>query len=399
MAVTVNLTLLKRKKLTNGTIPIYIRITENRKSRYISTGITVKESDWNKRQQEIRKSHPLSVKLNDELTKLKLKAEEAKSELRQQERLDAKTLKKELETNKNVTIEEFYETYRDLLEAQDRYWEFKKIQDVFNDISRFGHSDTVVNQIDLKFLEEFRDFLFHKRGNGTNTVRKKMQRFKGLVSEARKQKLIKDDPYLDFPTIKRVKNPKTKLPFSQIKDIEALKLERNSNLWHTRNYFLFSLYTAGMRFSDVCALMPNNLVDGRVKYVTNKTEKSLSIKLSAQALNILQHYNTEDMNAYVFPILDKVYDDPFLFRKKANSKNVLINKWIKKIAKLAGIQEKVTFHVARHSYSHHALKRGMDHYSLSKSLGHSDLKTTEIYIKSFDQEMIDQAMDTVFSEE
>lgn len=396
MPTTVNLTQLKRKKKSNGEIPIYIRITENRKSRYLSTGISIKESDWNSKQQAIRKSHPLSTKLNDELTKLKLKAETKKSDLRQKDKLDAKALKKELKTNKNITIIEFAEQYKKLLKNQDRYWEHQHINVVANDIERFGHNDTMIHQVDLKFLESFRDFLLHTRENNKNTVRKKMQRFKGLVNEALKKDYIKHDPYQHFDSIKREKINKTKLTPQQISDIESLDLKENSNLWHTRNYFMFSFYCAGIRFSDLCTLTPENIVDGRLRYKMKKTGNAKSIKLNSYALSILENYNLENKKAYIFPILDQLYNDEFKVRKKVSSRNVQTNKWLKKIAKKAKIQSNVTFHIARHSYANVALKKGMSVYSLSKSLGHSDLKVTESYIKSFDEELLDKEMENIF---
>ncbi len=396
MAVTVNLTLKSDKQKANGEYPIYLRITENRKSKYLSTGISIKESDWNKRSQEIRKSHPLSVRLNEELSSLKIKAETKKSNLRQEEKLDAKTLKRELETNKNISITEYGDIYRELLKNQDRFWEYRHIKVVINDITSFGHGDTVINHIDLKFLESFKDYLFHIKENNANTVRKKMQRLKGLVSEAIKSKYIKEDPFRNFETIKRTKVNKYKLSFDQIESIESLQLNEGSNLWHTRNYFMFSFYCAGIRFSDLCTLTPLNIIDGRLRYEMKKTGNTKSLKLNTRALEILQYYNTEDFDKYIFPILDKVYTDPFTLRKKISSRNVLTNKWLKKIARKAKIQENVTFHIARHSYSQYALKKGMNIYNLSKSLGHSDLKVTESYIKSFDEELLDEAMDKVF---
>lgn len=396
MAVTVNFTLKRDKQKTNGEYPIYIRITENRKSKYLSTGISVRESDWNPTQQEIRKSHNLSKRLNSELESLRLKAEIKKSGLREKEKLDAKTLKSELTTNKNISIEEFGVTYKGVLKSNDRYGEHQHITVVLNDIEKFGHSDTVLRQIDLKFLESFRDYLFNKKGNKNNTVRKKMQRFKGLVKEAMKRGYIKNDPYREFPSIKRQKSVKAKLSPEQIGSIEALQLEKDSALWHTRNYFMFSFYCAGIRFSDVCTLKPSNIIDGRLRYKMQKTENEKSIKLYPQALKILEYYNTNDKKSYIFPILDKVYKDVFTLKSKISSRNVIINRDLKEIARLAGIEENLSFHISRHSFANVALKKGMSIYSLSKSLGHAELKITETYIKSFDEELLDEEMDKIF---
>ncbi|MBO6524166.1 MAG: hypothetical protein JJ971_10095 [Balneolaceae bacterium] len=46
MSITINFVQLERKKRKNGDIPIYIRLTENRRSKYLSTGITINPKYW-----------------------------------------------------------------------------------------------------------------------------------------------------------------------------------------------------------------------------------------------------------------------------------------------------------------------------------------------------------------
>lgn len=75
---------------------------------------------------------------------------------------------------------------------------------------------------------------------------------------------------------------------------------------------------------------------------------------------------------------------------------MIVNRHLKSIAKMAGVQANVSFHCSRHSFANYALQKGMDLYSISKALAHSDLKITEEYLKSFDEELLDQSMDKLF---
>jgi integrase/recombinase XerD len=52
---------------------------------------------------------------------------------------------------------------------------------------------------------------------------------------------------------------------------------------------------------------------------------------------------------------------------------------IKKLARLAGINKKVTPHKLRHSFATHMLQNGGNVVAIQKLLGHTSLNTTQIY--------------------
>ena len=56
---TVKLVLRRDKRKADGTAPVWLRITANRKSRYISTGIYLEPKHWNETKQRVRAAHPL----------------------------------------------------------------------------------------------------------------------------------------------------------------------------------------------------------------------------------------------------------------------------------------------------------------------------------------------------
>jgi site-specific recombinase XerD len=395
MALTLHFTQLKRKQRKNGEIPIYLRFTENRKTRYLSTGIAVKEDDWNPNKEEVRKSHPLSVKYNAELIKVKIKAEGEKSELRQEGELDTANLKDRLRFDKTKSIGEFGKEYREGLKENERFWEHRHFGVLLNDLERMGILDIPVARVDHRLIEKLKDFLFNEIGNANNTVRKKLQRFKGMIKEAIQQGYLSNDPFQFVESVKRESSNKAKLGVEQIEAIKNLDLKPDSFDWHVRNYFLFSYYMAGIRFSDICTLKAENIIDGRLRYSMHKTGTEKNIQLHKVHLEILSHYNTEK-KGYIFPLLKENYTEEFALKRKISSLNVLVNKALKRIAKKALIKENISFHVSRHSFAHNALKKGMDLYSISKALGHSGLKITEQYLKSFDEEMLDESMNSFF---
>ena len=88
------------------------------------------------------------------------------------------------------------------------------------------------------------------------------------------------------------------------------------------------------------------------------------IKLLKYALDIMERYSTSGTG--------KVFELP-------SYENV--NKKIKIVGKLCGINKKITFHLARHTFATLALSKGMPIESVSKILGHSNITTTQIYAK------------------
>jgi site-specific recombinase XerD len=66
-----------------------------------------------------------------------------------------------------------------------------------------------------------------------------------------------------------------------------------------------------------------------------------------------------------------------------------MNKYLKEVAKLCGIQKNLSMHIARHSFATYCLTLGVPLESVSKMLGHRSIKTTQIYAKVIDQKVSD----------
>ena len=69
-----------------------------------------------------------------------------------------------------------------------------------------------------------------------------------------------------------------------------------------------------------------------------------------------------------------------------------INTQLEVIRKKIGLNFPLTTYVARHTYATVLKRSGVNIGIISESLGHSDLKTTQIYLDSFENSEIDAAM-------
>jgi site-specific recombinase XerD len=84
------------------------------------------------------------------------------------------------------------------------------------------------------------------------------------------------------------------------------------------------------------------------------------------------------------------YSDPdyeTLFPSISNQK---YNQNLKKIATIVGIRDKLTTYVARHTFASIFLNSGGHMETLRKILSHSDVNTTQVYARMFDQTVVDE---------
>jgi integrase len=257
-----------------------------------------------------------------------------------------------------------------------------------------------VSEITSTALTQFATWLRVEQNNKPNTVAKDVEGLRRILKQAEKDGLIKTTPTAEG--VQREKTTKDKLHPDQIRAIEALELEPDSREWHTRNYFLFSYYYAGIRWGDVCTLKWSNIKNGRLVYVMQKTGKKYPapFKMGESMQGILEHYRRADQSAdeFIFPILKagRNYADTNFLNKKIDSKNTMANVDLKNIARMAGIETNVSFHVSRHSAAYRMLLEGVDIYTISKALAHENVSITETYLRGIDDTLIVTAMERVF---
>jgi len=72
-----------------------------------------------------------------------------------------------------------------------------------------------------------------------------------------------------------------------------------------------------------------------------------------------------------------------------------MNERLRIIAKDAGIEGTFTTYYIRHSWATIAKYMGISTALISEGLGHSSIKTTEIYLKDFDDKVLDDANEKI----
>jgi len=136
------------------------------------------------------------------------------------------------------------------------------------------------------------------------------------------------------------------------------------------------LYATGLRVSELVKLEIDQ-VNLKAGYLIcrGKGGKERVVPFGSSAQAALRQYLSE-----VRPLLIKK-ESPYLFLTRQGKPFTRQGLWklLQHYAVLAGLEEKVSPHVLRHSFATHLLERGADLRSVQILLGHSQITTTQIY--------------------
>ena len=404
MAATFIFYLREDRPDRRGYCPVYLKITHNRKRKYVNTGIRLLPSDWNDEKQIVRRSHDTYRKLNDDLQILREKAQQSYRELNRDGKANADSVKKRLQNSSKLNFFDITEEYLKELKANKKYWSRKQAKVAFDKVKKFNGSDQLpLNSIDTDFMEKFQAHL--NLENKASTIHKNLGAIRAVLDKACKAHLISENPLRndDFNMVKdNGAKPKTKLTAYQIGKIENLDLKANTNIWHSRNAFILAFYFCGMRFGDVASLKWKNVKNGRLVYQMNKTGNPINVKIPEKAKIILNLYHIENSESddFILPFLSKLsseeLQDVMTVKQKISSWNALVNSLLKDIAKLAEIDETISMHVARHSFAQYGMEKGISIYKMMMLLGHQNIKTTQQYLKTIDVKLVDETIDEIF---
>lgn len=140
-----------------------------------------------------------------------------------------------------------------------------------------------------------------------------------------------------------------------------------------------------------------NIKNNTLTYHRHKTGSKITLPLTSEAIELVKKYNHySSKTGYLFPILDKnKYKTKLQQHNRIRKALACINKSLKQIASMIGLDINLTTYVARHSYATILKKSGVNVALISETLGHTDLKTTQIYLDSFDNEQIAGAMENL----
>jgi len=406
----IKVVLWKSKKNAEGLCPIYIRIADTRTTKYISLREYVRENQWNLKRGEVRSSHQDADRINALIANKVAALRRQISDLKASNKPVTATLLKKGLVSGAHEANDFLGYARGVIagyEKRNQIASYDRLSTIFNKLFDYhkkisGSEGLGFGDLSPEYLRRYSDFLAEHHDNSVNTVAKDLAGIRTIVFQAIREGVIdqRSNPFFGFK-IKRAPVMKGRLTLEELERIEALDLEKESVLWHARNYFMFAVWVGGIRWGDLVWLRWEHVVseDGRfrLRYSMAKTGQSVNMIISPDAEAILNLYmHRKGKSEFVFPILDnrKLETERNRLGAKATT-NAVVNKSLQTIRVMADIDTHLSFHVARHSFAGLARKRGWDIAKISRALRHASLKQTQAYLDSLGDEELDADLDSL----
>ena len=351
---------------------------------YIDSGISILKTQWDAGKQRVKR-HPLEEQKNGLLSSLLSDIQRLHYD---NKGASAKRLHSIYKSRLKHDGSSFIDFYYSLMEEMKLKGKVRTATIQLHYIKKLQKFSSHVSFSDLspQFAKDYETWML-KRGNKINTIASNFKALSAALNKAVKLGLIKSNPIKGY-RITTENTEKESLTFNEILAIQDLIIpDRFKGMAKARDMFLFSFYTAGMRFSDLCRLRWVNIRENEIIYTMNKSRSRAgakrSIPLAPKTIEILDMYKGNDP-IFVFPPLygyDKKSVEEIEY--KIYISNNSLNRSLKILGGKLGFNSGLSMHSAKHSFTSYALKNDVSIVMISKLLGHTKLSTTQHYLKDF----------------
>jgi site-specific recombinase XerD len=404
---------------------VRIRVEHNANQKYISTSLKVDPEKW--RGGKVTRGHRQADRINSRLRELQSIAQDELTKLRTSGKyISAQRLKTKisdaLSPNKDEDAPTFlqygFKRVREEYEHEGtRKNHLSGLRKLRTYLRRQERENIGIEDLSPADLEGAMRWEREEKGNSQNTVHKTMRSVRRVCQMAMRDGYMSRDDYpFDAVTLTRSRTEKTPLSESEIEVLER-RLEQaeagkvswprgGTTAMHALRSWLFAYYMMGMRWSDICTLEWVSVEGGRLRYEQRKGQRTVvqTPRVVEPAQNVLDAYQYRQGNhRFVFPFLDRAEQrgsvdltDENEVSKQINLRTSRVNQQLRELADRVGINKPLSTHVARHSFAERALSEGWSLRELQKALGHADVTTTQAYIRTLQDDELDDQHEELF---
>lgn len=386
---------------------LFVSLYGDRLKKSIKFSLPVEK--WDTQKQQVRKSHPRSAEINAYLNHIVSKIEDIYFENIRKEGFSFEHFKllieaslfpnkeKEEEKSKELVMGVF-EEYLEVRKLEVSKATVKRTKVLYNHLKNYEEKyakSLNFDDLTIVFFEKFRAYLLKDVKLTNNTLARYIKTVKTFLTWCIKRGYTDNDAYKEF----KLKSEKTEVIYltrDEFLAISRLDLSEEITLEKARDVFCFGCLT-GQRYSDIAGLKRSD-IKGNVWFLhVKKTRDIIKVPLTQPALDILDKY--QHLNKPL-PILT----------------NQRTNLYLKEVAKLAGIDDEISYvrhrgserieiqdkkynfvstHTARRTFVTLSMEAGMTNPEIMAITGHKELKTLQKYSGS-NYNSIKTKMDTIW---
>lgn len=396
MATTVRIVLNTTSAMRkDGTFPVCLCISHERKRHYISL-FNAKPEQFTAKSR-VNSSFPNFHAYNKLIINSEYRASEIIVEMKNKGvPFDFQKFKIEFSGAKNsLLIVDCLEKHLQSLVAKGKVGTSEKFLTLQHLFKKYKPQSKIID-LTPKFLFDFESFL-RARPVKDMTISIYMRTLRALINKLIADGLFEADKYpfgkgkyslahLDTTSRKRA------IDKESIKKIEGYETLEGYETF-AKHIFLFSYYQRGMNITDIASLKWSDLQDDKIHYVRQKTGTKFVIGVHKNSLDILKAYkgNNPLSKKYIFPMLTEGLSEMDRM-KQVRRFTKRVNEHLKKIAEKLGLSnpQDITTYVARHSYATVLKRANVSTEYIKEALGHQDIRTTETYLDSFGDNVLDK---------
>lgn len=384
---------------SDGTAPLYVRYNYNRTKRtLIATSYNIKPEHWDAKKKWIKRASPEFEEIDSVLTKITSKLGEILSYAKDNAidpTVDYVLL--ELEKNKKYEQRSNRVDMLDTLEiyieekaphvSKDQVKDYKTLRKHLTNFKEHSSQPVTFRNLNLKFYNEFMDYLFYKAvkpdgtvGLVTNSAGKVVRLLKGFVNYQIAKGVI---PNIDLKNFKVVEEETDAIYLNEkeLAEIYKINLSNDKELEEIRDIFIVGCYT-GLRYSDLSTLSSEHIdhINGNINIKQRKVHKAVVIPMIDYVPDILKKYNYE---------LPKVSGYRFNERVKELGQKIKLNQKVEivrkkgnsRITEVSKKYELISSHTCRRSFCTNMYLSGFPAEELMKISGHKSPAAFMRYIK------------------